>query len=134
MSSDPSNRVANYVYVKHRDGTEAHYLHLQPHGFSAVNGSIAGLATANADGTHDFGNNPVHVHAGQQLGAAGNTGNSMFDHIHFAVKRVRPVGGRAYMPVKFQDADVARHEGRCFSMRKYRSDNVDRGAVSVPGP
>ncbi|MEM6994516.1 MAG: carboxypeptidase regulatory-like domain-containing protein [Myxococcota bacterium] len=130
VSSDPPNETANYVYVQHRDGTVAHYLHLRPGGFSTINAALVPLATSTA-GVHSFGSNPVHCHVGQQLGAAGNTGNSMFDHIHFAVKRAAPVAGRDYMPVTFDEPDVAIHDGRCYSMRKYRSTNVDGGPVSV---
>jgi hypothetical protein len=35
---------------------------------------------------------------------------------------------------KFRDAGVARHDGRCWSMRKYRSSNVDAGPVQIPPP
>ncbi|MNC85253.1 hypothetical protein D3C83_08430 [compost metagenome] len=68
----------------------------------------------------------------------------MFSHLHFTVRRnVRRDTGKAavpanpgapadYAPVKFADPDVARHGGVCFSMRKYRSSNLNRGAIVVP--
>ncbi len=154
--STPKNETANYVYVRHRDGTEAHYLHIVKDGFKAMNPTIQALgvrAGAGEDAFFEFTDNPVrpppapppaadgtpgplpvmpvHVHEGQRLAPAGNVGYSMFSHLHFAVKRKTPVGGRNYMPVKFKDADVQSHEGRCFSMRKYRSDTKDRGPCGL---
>lgn len=128
------NDRANYVYVRHRDGTVAHYLHLRLGGFTEINPTVAALGSAAGSGIDaDFEiADPVHCHAGQRLAGTGNVGVSMFDHLHFAVKRAAPHAGRQYMPVKFQDADVQVHEGRCFSMRKYRSSNVDRGPVTLP--
>jgi hypothetical protein len=128
------NKTANYVYVRHRDGTVAHYLHIRLRGFTEFNAAVAALGTAAGAGNraHFTIADPVHCHAGQRLAATGNVGVSMFDHLHFAVKRAAPDAGREDMPLKFQDADAQRHEGRCFSMRKYRSSNVDRGPVTLP--
>jgi len=159
--STPSNEIANYVYVRHRDGTEAHYLHIVKDGFTALNPTIAALGVAGVDDDPQSGRPcfrftgdptvppappaagaaptpapamPVHVHAGQRIAPAGNVGYSMFSHLHFAVLKKNPSyapGARNYLKVKFKDADVASHEGRCFSMRKYRSDNKDRGPCSL---
>ncbi|MBC8069619.1 MAG: carboxypeptidase regulatory-like domain-containing protein [Deltaproteobacteria bacterium] len=128
------NEHENFIYVQHRDGSVAEYLHLRQGGVTEINGFLAGLGTTSGAGLdieHDLSADPVHMHAGQRLCACGNVGISMFDHLHFDVRRPVPVGGHRYMPVKFKDADVASHEGRCFSMRKYRSSNVDRGACSL---
>ncbi len=129
--SSPSNDIANYVYVKHRDGTVAHYLHLQQGGFTAVNPAIAALKGTLSGDEYVFDGNPVHCWEGQQLAATGNVGISMFSHLHFQVHLAARENGRATKPVKFSDVSVAIHEGRCFSMRKYRADNVDRGPVQV---
>jgi len=131
------NSIANYVYVKHQDGTVAHYLHIKKNGFREVNPTIQplGVATADPDGAdRNYFTTDVHVHAGQVLAAAGHTGISMFPHIHFTVERAggAAVDGNKCIPVKFADADCARHDGRCFSMRLYKSDNVDRGPVQLP--
>jgi hypothetical protein len=136
------NEHENYIYVQHRDGSVAEYLHLRKGGVTSVinpflrtMGTITGQNpdpnVPSLDVVHDLSADPVHVHAGQQLCGAGNVGISMFNHLHFDVRRAAPVAGHRYMPVKFKDADVAVHEGRCYSMRKYRSSNVDRGPCSL---
>jgi hypothetical protein len=58
-------RRANYVIVRHDDGTYSRYFHLQAHSVAVVVGS--------------------RVHAGQLLGRAGNTGFSHGPHLHFDV-------------------------------------------------
>jgi murein DD-endopeptidase MepM/ murein hydrolase activator NlpD len=75
---------ANYVVVRHGDGTYAEYYHLRPNGARVKPGDP--------------------VAAGQLLGLSGNTGYSMLPHLHFAV--YRPIDGqrRESLPVKFQSA------------------------------
>lgn len=122
------NSTANFVNVRHKDGSIAEYLHLKQNGITEVNPAVAGLAEIAA--------NPVHVYPGQQLAATGNVGISMFSHLHFTVKH-RPGlpdnGGdtAGYLPVRFQDPDTASHDNRCYSMRKYRSSNLNRGTIRV---
>jgi murein DD-endopeptidase MepM/ murein hydrolase activator NlpD len=124
------NPTANHVTVRHREGSEAAYLHLMQGGITALNPALGPLGS-------QLSVDPVHVHAGQRLGKAGNVGISMFPHLHFAVKHAPSQPGNAGeaeagLPVKFADGDVARHGGVCYSMRKYQSSNVDRGPVRVP--
>jgi hypothetical protein len=130
--SSPPNSTANHVYVKHFDGTIAHYLHLKQGGVTRANPALAPAAVKGTfnDGS-DMNSNPVHIWEGQWIGEAGNVGYSMFSHLHFQVHLASPDGSRNTRPVKFSDADVQIHGGRCFSMRKYRSDNVDRGTVQL---
>jgi hypothetical protein len=134
------NSHANYVKVKHRDGSIAEYLHGMQDGVTAVNAGLSALSTPQATNPAEASYrrvDNVHVHAGQQLCKAGNVGISMFAHIHFCVKRApteapNPGPAEADSPTKFKDADVAGHEGRCYSMRFYKSDNVNRGPVRTP--
>lgn len=149
------NSYANEVHVEHRDGTIAEYLHGKRGGVSGVNNALVRAAInlgyrpgprTNAGGPHtaDLSADPVHVHAGQQLAQTGNVGLSMFSHLHFTVRRnvrrdtgvaavpANPGAPADYAPVKFADPDVARHGSVCFSMRKYRSSNLNRGATVVP--
>jgi hypothetical protein len=188
------NENPNHVWVLHRDGTVAKYLHLQMDGITKFNPALMALfdrtnpevtvepsddatkpereifkreytfptSDAASTGTSAKRNNPVHIHAGQIIGAAGNVGVSMFNHLHFIVTRspadtadpqetdrtIAPDGtddsgkpkfkyvyGEYYgghRPVKFKCPDVQRHDGQCRSMRKYSSSNTNLGAVKVP--
>lgn len=137
------NSTANYVHVKHRDGSIAEYLHGKQGGVTSVNPDLAGASTRVTprvpDDTYMKVTNAVYVGAGQVLCEAGNVGISMFSHIHFVVKRdagqpANPGEASNYHPVKFADPDVQGHGGRCFTFRKYRSNNLNRGPVSVPPP
>jgi hypothetical protein len=127
------NSVANYVNVRHRDGSIAEYLHGKKGGVTSINPGL----TADATTRGDYQEVSVYVQAGQHLCEAGNVGISMFSHIHFTVSRGPgdpDNGGDAsgYIPVKFDDADAGRHDGRCWSMRKYASDNLNRGVIEFP--
>jgi hypothetical protein len=55
----------NYIIIKHNDGTEAHYWHLQKDGVLANIGDT--------------------VKTGQLIGLSGNTGYTAFPHLHFEV-------------------------------------------------
>jgi murein DD-endopeptidase MepM/ murein hydrolase activator NlpD len=120
------NTTPNEIHVEHRDGSVAEYLHLRKGGISEINPLIP--ASVNVQ--------PLHVHAGQRIAAAGNVGISMFSHLHFMVKYKPGTGATdersSRRPVKFQDPDTASHGNRCFSMRKYVSSNVDRGMAVAP--
>ncbi|RYY87631.1 MAG: M23 family metallopeptidase [Chitinophagaceae bacterium] len=61
----------NYVIVRHADGSQAHYWHLQ-HG-----GALVAVGDS--------------VRAGQPIGLSGNTGYTAFPHLHF---QVIDAGGR----------------------------------------
>jgi len=137
--SSPQNQDANYIYVRHRDGSVAWYLHLVKGGVTTVNPVLGTLGKKDTDSDgHEYfkfeADSPVHVHQGQRLGLAGHVGISMFPHIQRQFKQ-KASSEKGALPVdspyKFQDGDVARHDGRCWSMRKYRSDNVDRGPVEL---
>lgn len=54
----------NFIFVRHQDGSEAHYLHGQTNGTEVEVGDI--------------------VRRGQYLGESGNVGNSAIRHIHFS--------------------------------------------------
>jgi hypothetical protein len=117
------NTTPNEVRVRHMDESVANYLHLRKDGVSEIS---PGLRAA-------VDEDMLHVYAGQRIAAAGSVGISMFPHLHFMVDRPQaerqPDNGRG--PVHLADGDTARHENRCYSMRKYVSSNVDRGPVKV---
>jgi hypothetical protein len=126
------NDTANEIRVRHRDGTVAMYLHLLQNGVTGASPELGPVKD-------ELVANPVHVHVGQRLALNGNVGISMFPHLHYTVAAAQgaptnPGEASTYVPVKFQDGDVASHAGQCYSMRKYRSSNVDRGPIHVPPP
>ncbi len=57
--------LGNYIIIKHHDGTEAHYWHLQKDGVVVNIGDT--------------------VKTGQLIGLSGNTGYTAFPHLHFEV-------------------------------------------------
>lgn len=120
------NTTANEIHVEHKDESVAEYLHLRKDGVSEINSQIPARVAVE----------PLHVHAGQRIAAAGNVGISMFAHLHFMVSYKAGTGGpteqSARRPVKFQDPDTGSHGNRCYSMRKYASSNVDRGNTATP--
>ena len=121
------NETPNEIHVEHKDESVAEYLHLRKGGVTEIAAGIPPAANAT---------NPLHVHAGHRIAAAGNVGISMFSHLHFMVKYKPGTKGAGdkgdRRPVKFQDGDTASHGNRCFSMRKYVSSNVDRGVPEIP--
>lgn len=145
------NEEANYIAIRHFDKTTAKYLHLMTNGIAGPDWN-PGLARAVTNHTVEssfdptsVASNPLHVHAGQVIGANGDVGISMFPHLHLWVQKAPPMPSTApdgstidppadtrYVAFKFQDADTQSHEGRCWSMRKYTSSNVDKGLLVVP--
>ncbi|HLN02474.1 MAG TPA: hypothetical protein VK335_24515 [Bryobacteraceae bacterium] len=142
---------ANYIAIRHFDGTTAKYLHLMTNGIIGDdwNSKLAErLSTINVESGFDPNNvspNPLHVHTGQVIGGNGNIGISMFPHLHLYVQKAPPLKYRPpgtddydppsdshYAPFKFDDPDAQRHGGRCWSMRKYASSNADKGLLVVP--
>jgi len=85
----------NFVEIDHGDGTRARYVHIEQ-------GSV--LVTS---GT---------VRRGQRIASAGNVGNSLCPHIHFAVWR-----GSNTIPVKFRD--VTEDDGIPRAFNTYTSGN-----------
>jgi len=72
---------ANYVLIKHNDGSVAHYWHLQKNGV--------------------FVNPGDSVQAGQPIGLSGNTGYSAFPHLHFEVQGYDLSGNYVQLPTRF---------------------------------
>lgn len=81
--------AANYVYIRHDDGTVGQYLHLQHGGALVSAGDI--------------------VRAGDQIGLSGNTGFPTGPHLHFQVSTPTPGGQYGYktFPVRFGLQSVA---------------------------
>lgn len=79
---------ANYVLIRHSDGTVANYAHLQK-----------GSSTVKAGQT---------VEAGDRIALSGNTGFTSGPHLHFSVFKTRADGGgRESLPVKFATAGAS---------------------------
>jgi murein DD-endopeptidase MepM/ murein hydrolase activator NlpD len=72
---------ANYVLIKHSDGTLGHYVHLKKGGNQVKVGEI--------------------VKAGQWIGLSGNTGHTTGPHLHFAVFKAADGKSRQTFPVRF---------------------------------
>lgn len=75
------SNCANFVMIRHDDGTYADYLHLQAGGVRVKVGQ--------------------RVDAGQPLGLSGNTGWSTRPHLHFVVFRTIDGTKREALPIKF---------------------------------
>ena len=136
VRTTPRNENPNYVAIRHRDGTVSKHLHLQTGSVSAVNPRANACVATHSDenavtGPATHAANPLHVFAGNQIARNDDVGISMFPHIHMYVYSPAQSHSVAF---KFRDAGVARHDGRCWSMRKYRSSNVDAGPVQIPPP
>jgi murein DD-endopeptidase MepM/ murein hydrolase activator NlpD len=105
---------ANYVLIRHDDGTLGNYAHLAKGGAKVVVGQ--------------------RVQAGDLIALSGNTGFSSGAHLHFSVFKTRDGKGRLSIPVRFETADVdavTLAEGQT-----YRSSPVTPGAVlavATPG-
>ena len=76
---------ANYVIVRHSDGTYGEYLHLKQNGALVKLGEI--------------------VAAGQAIALSGNTGYTSRPHLHFSVFLVRADSSRQSLPVQFLTKD-----------------------------
>jgi len=73
---------ANFILIRHSDGTFGHYVHLQKGGVKVKVGDT--------------------VTAGQLIGYSGNTGHSTGPHLHFAVFKAQSGKQRETIPVKFR--------------------------------
>ena len=82
---DRFRNSANYVMIRHDDGTYAEYLHLKQ------NGVLVHLGD--------------QVQAGQPIALSGNTGYTSGPHLHFAVFRAIDGNTRETLPVKFKTKD-----------------------------
>jgi murein DD-endopeptidase MepM/ murein hydrolase activator NlpD len=88
---------ANYVIVRHSDGTYGEYLHLQP------NAAMVRLGET--------------VQAGQPIAHSGNSGYSSRPHLHFGVFRIREDNTRESVLVKMRigtGVETGLEEGRNY--------------------
>ena len=72
---------ANYIIIKHDDGSFGCYWHLQKNGVLTKSG---------------------HVSAGQQIGFSGATGQALSPHLHFSVKRILNYQMNSFVKTKFK--------------------------------
>lgn len=73
---------ANYILIRHDDGTLGHYVHLMKDGVKVKIGQ--------------------HVRTGQLIGLSGNTGHTTGPHLHFAVFKAKNGKERESIPIRFQ--------------------------------
>jgi murein DD-endopeptidase MepM/ murein hydrolase activator NlpD len=97
---------ANYILIRHDDGTLGHYVHLQ------------------------YGGNKVkvgqRVRTGDFIGFSGNTGHSTGPHLHFAVFKARDGKNRETIPVKFRTSDA-----NAIVVREGKSYRAPKGGVQI---
>jgi murein DD-endopeptidase MepM/ murein hydrolase activator NlpD len=74
-------QLANYVAIRHSDGTIGEYFHLQK------DGVLVGRGEA--------------IVRGQQIAFSGNTGYSNVPHLHFGVYTTTTDGGRRSIDIRF---------------------------------
>ncbi len=102
---------ANYILVRHSDGTIANYAHLQKSSSLVVLGQ--------------------KVKAGDRSAASGNSGFSTGPHLHFAVFKTKNGSERESIPVRFQTgtaAGVTLAEGQTYAC----PDSTGTVAANVP--
>lgn len=107
---------ANYVLVKHSDGTVANYAHLSKGGAKVKVGD--------------------YVHAGDLLALSGNTGFSSGPHLHFSVFKTRDGKERVSIPIKFQTGNgggMILAEGKTYKAINQRRLAQPVIATLVPG-
>lgn len=88
---------ANYILIKHNDGTLGHYVHLKKDGVTVKLGQ--------------------EVEAGQLIGFSGNTGHSTGPHLHFAVFKAHDGKQRQTIPIRYfinDSSPVVLAEGRSY--------------------
>ncbi|MCI0747681.1 MAG: M23 family metallopeptidase [Verrucomicrobia subdivision 3 bacterium] len=98
---------ANYVLIRHDDGTLGNYAHLAKNGVKVAVGQ--------------------RIEAGDLIALSGNTGFSSGAHLHFSVFKTRDGKGRVSIPVKFETANetaITLVEGT-----SYRSSAVKPGTI-----
>lgn len=81
----PANRrKANYIMIRHSDGSIGCYWHLQKDGVQVKSGYVA---------------------KGQQIGLSGNTGQSLSPHLHFSVKKRLNYDMNSFVKTKFYTSE-----------------------------
>jgi murein DD-endopeptidase MepM/ murein hydrolase activator NlpD len=73
---------ANYILIRHSDGTLGHYVHLKKNGCRVKIGQ--------------------QVKTGEWIGLSGNTGHSTGPHLHFAVFKAESGKQRQTVPIKYR--------------------------------
>jgi murein DD-endopeptidase MepM/ murein hydrolase activator NlpD len=107
---------ANYVLIKHSDGTIANYAHLSKNGAKVKVGD--------------------YVKAGQLIALSGNTGFSSGPHLHFSVFKTRDGKERVSVPIQFQTgngASMVLAEGKTYKAIYRREFPQPVIATLVPG-
>jgi murein DD-endopeptidase MepM/ murein hydrolase activator NlpD len=107
---------ANYILIKHSDGTIANYAHLSKGGCKVKVGD--------------------YVKAGDCIGKSGNTGFSSGAHLHFSVFKTRDGKERLSIPVKFQTGNgtsMTLAEGKTYKAIYHRELAQPVIATLVPG-
>jgi murein DD-endopeptidase MepM/ murein hydrolase activator NlpD len=98
---------ANYILIRHSDGTLGQYVHLLKDGSKVKVGQ--------------------KVEAGELIGLSGNTGHSTGPHLHFSVFKTRDGKTRQTIPVKFRTADhyaATLQEGRTYKAASIGSSMI----------
>ncbi len=109
--------LANYILIRHADGTLANYAHLVKNGSQVKVGQ--------------------HVRAGDLIALSGNTGFSTGPHLHFAVFRTRNGSERESIPVKFKtatDAAITLAEGHTYTSMPEVVNLADNGPARSLSP
>lgn len=104
---------ANYILIRHKDGTLANYAHLQKGGSRVVVGQ--------------------RVEAGDFIGLSGSTGFSTGPHLHFAVFKTKDGRQRESIPVRFKTSDTVVGtlvEGKTYKSLAASGNNRKAFAVS----
>ena len=78
------NRKANYIIIKHSDGSYGCYWHLKKDGVAVKKGTVA---------------------KGQLIGYSGSTGFVLRPHLHFAVKRKLNYEKDSFVRTKFKTSN-----------------------------
>lgn len=89
---------ANYILIRHTDGTLANYAHLKKDGSLVKVGQV--------------------VEAGDLIGYSGNTGFSSGPHLHFSVFKTRNGSQRQTLPIRFRTSDnaaITLSEGKSYT-------------------
>jgi murein DD-endopeptidase MepM/ murein hydrolase activator NlpD len=104
-ADDNCQNEMNYVTVKHKDGTTAHYWHFQPNSVSVNKGD--------------------EIKRGEPIGKAGRTGWSSNNHLHLEVRR-----NGATIPIGF--VEISANDGVAQGGQSYSSRNRGQELLVCP--